>query len=340
MTVFDENGDPVADNDWGTANSLIDNPYLFTGRRFDEETGLMYYRNRYYDAGQGRFVGRDPIFPFNYVLRYPFPSQERARLNSYEYVIGSPTRLIDFDGLIPHDPDIHGEYPNPGPNPPIGPNAPKPSTITWLGRKLISDDKWKQVYGNYNCFQHALNGQPPTDKLWLWIYSGSNGGWTKIPECEEAKTWIKTQGYVETTDRRCPLDEDKKKVALYCRGTVNPAKPVTHILGEKKIEQVGNITIHHNKWIPSKKKAAVHVACCQCEVKNYYTQPSTFERLWTSKLGYQGTLVHHMLPEIEDRGQNLFMGKVEQVYEKKKSTGRSHRLVDTVLKVKRLQLEF
>ena len=53
VTVFDANGDIVADNAFGTANSLIDNPYLFTGRRFDEETGLYYFRARYFDADQG-----------------------------------------------------------------------------------------------------------------------------------------------------------------------------------------------------------------------------------------------------------------------------------------------
>ena len=28
----------------------IGNPYAFQGRRFDSETGLYYYRNRYYNA--------------------------------------------------------------------------------------------------------------------------------------------------------------------------------------------------------------------------------------------------------------------------------------------------
>ncbi len=41
--------------------STVGNPYLFTGRRLDEETGLYYYRARMYDAELGRFVGRDPI---------------------------------------------------------------------------------------------------------------------------------------------------------------------------------------------------------------------------------------------------------------------------------------
>ena len=39
--------------------SQIENPYFYTGRRMDEETGQYYFRARYYDAEQGRFISRD-----------------------------------------------------------------------------------------------------------------------------------------------------------------------------------------------------------------------------------------------------------------------------------------
>ncbi|MDY0355240.1 MAG: RHS repeat-associated core domain-containing protein [Sedimentisphaerales bacterium] len=37
------------------------NPFAFTGRRFDTETGLYYYRARYYNPTIGRFLQTDPI---------------------------------------------------------------------------------------------------------------------------------------------------------------------------------------------------------------------------------------------------------------------------------------
>lgn len=37
------------------------NPFRYTGRRLDEETGLYYYRARYYDPAIGRFLQTDPI---------------------------------------------------------------------------------------------------------------------------------------------------------------------------------------------------------------------------------------------------------------------------------------
>ncbi|HES59257.1 MAG TPA: RHS repeat-associated core domain-containing protein [Caldithrix sp.] len=40
---------------------FIKQPYTYTAREFDPETGLYYYRARYYDAKVGRFISRDPI---------------------------------------------------------------------------------------------------------------------------------------------------------------------------------------------------------------------------------------------------------------------------------------
>ncbi len=47
-------------NAWGTPHSAIGNPSMFTARELDEETGLYYFRARYYDSAKGRFLERDP----------------------------------------------------------------------------------------------------------------------------------------------------------------------------------------------------------------------------------------------------------------------------------------
>jgi RHS repeat-associated protein len=54
VTVLDGNGTPRTVNE-----SLYGNPWTFTGRRLDGETGLMYFRNRMYEVGLGRFCQRD-----------------------------------------------------------------------------------------------------------------------------------------------------------------------------------------------------------------------------------------------------------------------------------------
>ncbi|MFN3233155.1 MAG: RHS repeat-associated core domain-containing protein [Alphaproteobacteria bacterium] len=49
-------------NAWGESHdSLTGNPFRYTGRRLDEETGLYYYRARYYSPALGRFLQTDPI---------------------------------------------------------------------------------------------------------------------------------------------------------------------------------------------------------------------------------------------------------------------------------------
>ena len=61
-TVLDANfaadSDGISDVDW---------EYRFTSREFDSETGLHYFRARYYHDGLGRFIGRDPlVYPDGY----------------------------------------------------------------------------------------------------------------------------------------------------------------------------------------------------------------------------------------------------------------------------------
>jgi RHS repeat-associated protein len=68
----------------------IISPYLFGGRRYDSETGFYYFRNRYLDPNQGRFITRDP----NGVW-----SDLRNLGNGYAYVQNRPISFIDPMGL-------------------------------------------------------------------------------------------------------------------------------------------------------------------------------------------------------------------------------------------------
>ena len=77
---YDPYGNPIA----GSTQS----GYAFTGREWDAETGLYYYRARYQDPKLARFLTEDPI-------------GLKGGYNLYAYVENRPTVLLDPEGLKP-----------------------------------------------------------------------------------------------------------------------------------------------------------------------------------------------------------------------------------------------
>ncbi len=87
---YDEYGNPSFFGPAGAllAASTIGNDVLYTGQKFDAETGLYHYKLRTYDPAGGRFLQRDPLL---YV----------DGLNAYVYVGNSPVSAVDPLGLSP-----------------------------------------------------------------------------------------------------------------------------------------------------------------------------------------------------------------------------------------------
>jgi RHS repeat-associated protein len=93
VDLVDENGTVVNhfvyDSFGGrTATTGVDFRFGYTGRELDDETGLYYYRARYYDAGLGRFISQDPI------------GFTAGDTNLYRYVNNSPTNATDPMGEV------------------------------------------------------------------------------------------------------------------------------------------------------------------------------------------------------------------------------------------------
>jgi len=62
--------------------------YAFTGREYDPELGLYYYRARYYDPRLGRFISQDPL------------GFSAGDANLYRYIGNSPVNGRDPSGMI------------------------------------------------------------------------------------------------------------------------------------------------------------------------------------------------------------------------------------------------
>jgi len=97
IALTDENGNVVARYNygpWGETDIVHDddgsgvaNPIRYTGREMDE-TGLYYYRARYYSPEMGRFISEDPI------------GFGGGDVNFYSYVGNRPVNVNDPLGLF------------------------------------------------------------------------------------------------------------------------------------------------------------------------------------------------------------------------------------------------
>lgn len=90
LAVTDMNGQFIA-------RSSIGNRILWQGREYDWETGLYYFRSRWYDPSIGRWISKDPVGIC-------------GGLNLYEYCMGDPINERDVTGLdMFYDSGSYGE---------------------------------------------------------------------------------------------------------------------------------------------------------------------------------------------------------------------------------------
>jgi RHS repeat-associated protein len=79
---YDVFGKPTICEPNGTSRtaSIIDNRYMFAGREYDSESGLYYYRARYYRPEIGRFLQTDPVGYYDSMNLYLFCRNNQVNL--------------------------------------------------------------------------------------------------------------------------------------------------------------------------------------------------------------------------------------------------------------------
>ena len=93
--LYDQDGALVASYEYDAFGRIIlqssgdysdDNPFRFSTKYTDDETGLVYYGHRYYEPNLGRFINCDPI-------------EEDGGLNLYGFVGNDPVNFYDYLGM-------------------------------------------------------------------------------------------------------------------------------------------------------------------------------------------------------------------------------------------------
>lgn len=96
LALSEKHGNPIRSYQYSAFGLPADHqgdsqPYRYTGREWDKEVGLYYYRARYYAPRFGRFLREDPI------------ARARGGPNLYAYVGNGPTNWVDPLGLARGD---------------------------------------------------------------------------------------------------------------------------------------------------------------------------------------------------------------------------------------------
>ena len=156
--------DPFGNLTSGASNS----GYAFTGREWDAEVGLYYYRARYYDAGLGRFISADPI-------------GLDGGFNLYRYVENAPQRFSDPFGKEVVNRSIFVVYVKPGDTGaavPLGPGQTYSGDQDGVATPV---HKPGEVFKTGNGIDVIINpdgtvttsGGNPVERAYNWW----NGGW-------------------------------------------------------------------------------------------------------------------------------------------------------------------
>jgi len=80
----------------GAEGVVVAADYVYTGKEYDAETGLIYFGGRYYSPEVGRWITADPLF-----IENPGAAVEKPlSAYLYSYVRNNPMSYVDEEGEL------------------------------------------------------------------------------------------------------------------------------------------------------------------------------------------------------------------------------------------------
>jgi RHS repeat-associated protein len=153
-------------------------PYRFTGREYDAETQLYYYRARYYDQSISRFVSEDPIGLAGGINQYAYAGEDPVNGND-------PSGLQCCFGGIPAERPIMTDG-----------NGMHGSSFSYPC--VVATQMWVQVYTQNGTGEYAGQSQP-----WAEPVFGTCGGGGGIGEVAGAGGGAGSDPIMTRDELRC-----------------------------------------------------------------------------------------------------------------------------------------
>jgi RHS repeat-associated protein len=177
--AYDAHGNTIIMSPTGAmrSNSVLGNPFAFTGRFLHTDLELMYFRARYYDPNTGEFISRDPLEYVDGMSLYRgYFVPEGTDPKGLKTCSCTCPVLTSFFGIYYHDNNVHRHFEAAG-KPEHSCNricqdaggvncTGKPTTTVTpdVDAPTRFDDYWNTTCIGSNCYGYACNDfGPPTD---------------------------------------------------------------------------------------------------------------------------------------------------------------------------------
>ena len=257
---YDPFGNPIRQS----GPYALTNPFRFSTKFTDDESGLVYYGYRYYDPVRGRWPSRDP-------------SEEDGGFNLYGMVGNNPVNMVDVLGQHPSV-DRYGRFWSPF-APPLPPPAPAPpqnggeSQIKEILLSILD----ASFHGTRQCFNKCF---PTLNPL--------------VQACVSVCGRVEITGCCNEKNRVCLIGDLTVEGGLFARGThgprTGPSPPVGNWVAPISLRQIMNKPKSPGRWLKVPFAHGLKFGNCPKEAITGHVSATASVGVWSYSAGVRGSL--------------------------------------------------